>query len=313
MTTASVLWRRLDTPGHDACRLEGSDAGWQIDGTAVFREDGVLARLDYQVGCDLEWVTQQGHVCGWLGPQHVEFTIVRTAGGVWTLNGDVVAELGSWGAASISTSASLRRRTCYNSAGWLWPKVRQRMCRSPGLTCRRVPSRFSPSVMSGGLLRPTGMRRRASPMRPCSRSRQSVSSACILDCGRWNPEHDSRLAQQGVVADRWLAASAHRGRSANNMPPSASWAGRDNGRVHTGGATSRSRRPLLRAAEVGLGAPQDSPTPRPAAKAEEAAPEQENCAGLGNSFGIRDGYRNSLLADVKPNSCRRIAFDFHEL
>jgi len=95
MTTASVLWRRLDTPGHDACRLEGSDAGWQIDGTAVFREDGVLARLDYQVGCDLEWVTQQGHVCGWLGPQHVEFTIVRTAGGVWTLNGEVVAELGS--------------------------------------------------------------------------------------------------------------------------------------------------------------------------------------------------------------------------
>src|SRR5207244_2474062 len=40
MEVAAILWRRLDTPGHDACRLERSDAGWELDGTAVFREDG---------------------------------------------------------------------------------------------------------------------------------------------------------------------------------------------------------------------------------------------------------------------------------
>lgn len=94
MAVASILWRRLDTPGHDACRLEGSDAGWTLDGTAVFREDGVPARLTYRVACDLAWRTREGQVHGWLGEQSVEFHIARTAGGVWTLNGAVVSGLG---------------------------------------------------------------------------------------------------------------------------------------------------------------------------------------------------------------------------
>ncbi len=95
MAAAFVLWRRLDAPGHDACRLERHAAGWQIDGAAVFREDGMPARLDYRVRCDFEWMTQHGHVCGWLGAQSVEFTIVRTPAGVWTLNGAVVQGLES--------------------------------------------------------------------------------------------------------------------------------------------------------------------------------------------------------------------------
>jgi uncharacterized protein len=95
MPTSFALWRRLDAPGHDVCRLERGASGWQIDGTAVFREDGVPARLDYQVGCDFEWVTQRGHVCGWFGGQSVQFTIVRTAGGLWTINGLAVPELES--------------------------------------------------------------------------------------------------------------------------------------------------------------------------------------------------------------------------
>ncbi len=95
MATASILWRRLDTPGHDACCLEGSDAGWELEGTAVFRHDGVPARLTYHVACDLAWCTQQGQVRGWLGLQSVEFTIARTAGGLWTLNGAVVPGLRS--------------------------------------------------------------------------------------------------------------------------------------------------------------------------------------------------------------------------
>ena len=43
MAVGAVLWRRLDTPGHDACRLVRNDAGWQLEGTAVFREDGAMA------------------------------------------------------------------------------------------------------------------------------------------------------------------------------------------------------------------------------------------------------------------------------
>ena len=93
MVAASILWRRLDTPGHDACRLEGSSAGWQIDGTAVFRLDGVPAWLTYQIACDRSWSSQWGHVRGWLGERSVEFTIKRTAGGVWTRDGAIVPGL----------------------------------------------------------------------------------------------------------------------------------------------------------------------------------------------------------------------------
>jgi hypothetical protein len=89
----AILWRRLDTPGHDACRLEESDAGWQLDGGAAFRHEGGPARLAYHVACDRAWRIQHGHVRGWLGPQPVDISVARTAAGAWTLNGLVVPGL----------------------------------------------------------------------------------------------------------------------------------------------------------------------------------------------------------------------------
>jgi hypothetical protein len=32
----SALWRRLDTPGHDAAHVSRTDDGWRLDGAAVF-------------------------------------------------------------------------------------------------------------------------------------------------------------------------------------------------------------------------------------------------------------------------------------
>jgi hypothetical protein len=93
MTVTSILWRRLDAPGHDACRLEESDAGWTLDGTAVFLEDGVPALLAYHVACDRAWHTRGGRVRGWLGQQSVEVSIERSAAGAWTLDGALVSGL----------------------------------------------------------------------------------------------------------------------------------------------------------------------------------------------------------------------------
>jgi len=84
---AAILWRRLDTPGHDACRLDGSDAGWQLEGTAVFCHEGCPAQFTYRIACDLEWRLRQGHVHGWLGGQSVGLSVTRTTGGMWALNG----------------------------------------------------------------------------------------------------------------------------------------------------------------------------------------------------------------------------------
>lgn len=93
MTATSILWRRLDVPGHDACRLEGNEAGWQLEGTAVFRQDGLPARLDYVVSCDPAWQTRHGLVRGWIGSRSIEISIARTEGGEWAVNGAAVQGL----------------------------------------------------------------------------------------------------------------------------------------------------------------------------------------------------------------------------
>jgi len=87
VTTESILWRRLDVPGHDACRLERDGDGWRLDGAAVFFEEGVPAQLAYRVTCDADWRSREGTVRGWLGARSIDFRVQHTADGEWTLNG----------------------------------------------------------------------------------------------------------------------------------------------------------------------------------------------------------------------------------
>jgi len=93
MTVGSILWRRLDSPGHDVCRLKQQDSGWQVDGTAVFRLGGRPALLTYAATCDLSWRARRGQIRGWIGERTVEYSIERTAVGAWTLNGEDVPGL----------------------------------------------------------------------------------------------------------------------------------------------------------------------------------------------------------------------------
>ena len=46
MTSESLLWRRLDTPGHDACHFDSGELGAELDGTAVCQHTRLPARLD---------------------------------------------------------------------------------------------------------------------------------------------------------------------------------------------------------------------------------------------------------------------------
>ena len=94
-TRPSILWRRLDTPGHDACRLEPRARGWSIEGAAVFRLDGTPAALTYRLACDPEWRTEHGRFRGWIGARAVDFRIERIARGEWRLDDVVVPGLES--------------------------------------------------------------------------------------------------------------------------------------------------------------------------------------------------------------------------
>jgi len=85
MTSIVALWRRLDAPGHDACRLDEEADGCRLRGTAVLRLDGSPARLDYRVDCDRSWRSRSASVRGWVGAQLVDIAIVRR-GSDWLLN-----------------------------------------------------------------------------------------------------------------------------------------------------------------------------------------------------------------------------------
>jgi hypothetical protein len=86
VTSIAALWRRLDVPGHDACRLDEVDDGWLLQGAAVFRLDGAAARLDYFVNCDRAWHTRSASVEGWVGAQPIAITIARDTDGGWLLD-----------------------------------------------------------------------------------------------------------------------------------------------------------------------------------------------------------------------------------
>lgn len=83
----SILWRRLDRPGHESARLLSRDQAWHLDGAAVFAFDNLPCRLDYEIVCDSRWQTAYARISGWVGLEAVAIDILVDAALHWTMNG----------------------------------------------------------------------------------------------------------------------------------------------------------------------------------------------------------------------------------
>src|SRR5262245_19661151 len=83
----TVLWRRLDQPGHESARLSFRQSYWHLAGTAVFAHSRQSCRLVYEVVCDAKWQTVFGRVAGWVGSGVVEIVLVADSSHRWRLNG----------------------------------------------------------------------------------------------------------------------------------------------------------------------------------------------------------------------------------
>jgi uncharacterized protein len=83
---ATILWRRLDVPGHEAARLTRRHTEWQLAGMAVFEYDTQRCGLHYEIVCDSQWKTASARVRGWVGPQTIAVDVLVNAG-KWRLNG----------------------------------------------------------------------------------------------------------------------------------------------------------------------------------------------------------------------------------
>lgn len=93
MTTESILWRRLDSAGHDACTIVPLAAGHVLSGTAAFLHAGQPTALTYRLVCDEAFHSLHGEVHGNVGARAVHFQLARTKQGIWTLNGNDVKGL----------------------------------------------------------------------------------------------------------------------------------------------------------------------------------------------------------------------------
>jgi hypothetical protein len=86
MTIHAILWRNLETPGHDAAHLVPQSDGWQLTGAALFRHAQSVCRLDYHILCDPEWQTRLARVTGWVGAARVDLTLTVDGDQRWRLN-----------------------------------------------------------------------------------------------------------------------------------------------------------------------------------------------------------------------------------
>ncbi|HXQ36015.1 MAG TPA: putative glycolipid-binding domain-containing protein [Anaerolineales bacterium] len=86
MINESILWRRLDHPGHESARLFDQSDTWNLQGTAVFSYEQLPCRLDYLVVCDSRWHTQSARINGWVGNTLLEIAIAVSADQHWSLN-----------------------------------------------------------------------------------------------------------------------------------------------------------------------------------------------------------------------------------
>jgi hypothetical protein len=90
---ASVLWRRLDRPGHESARVSPREDGWEVAGTAVFGHEGKPCCLSYRIACDAQWRTRFADVVGWLGGDAVRVSAAVEGDGLWRVGGADVPEI----------------------------------------------------------------------------------------------------------------------------------------------------------------------------------------------------------------------------
>lgn len=92
-STASILWRREDLPGHEIGTLAAFANGWQLSGTAVFLHEQRPCKFDYVVTCDVLWRTQSAHVSGVIGARAIDLDVSVDDERIWRVNGTEDAAL----------------------------------------------------------------------------------------------------------------------------------------------------------------------------------------------------------------------------
>ncbi len=84
--SASILWRGIQLPGHEVCRLYNDDHYWYLDGTAVFLHEQAPCLLSYHAVCNEDWATVSAYIEGWVGKRGIDIELNTDLRQQWWLN-----------------------------------------------------------------------------------------------------------------------------------------------------------------------------------------------------------------------------------
>lgn len=89
----SIIWRRLDIPGHEFARINSNQSNHYIDGTAIFVYKSEFCKLDYSIKCNDAWRTKSAKVKGFVGEKLIDIEISVDEKSGWKLNGEEVSDV----------------------------------------------------------------------------------------------------------------------------------------------------------------------------------------------------------------------------
>jgi len=89
----TILWERLDVPGHEIATITSRSDEWFVDGVAVFAETGNPCRVEYEIRCDAQWITRRCLLRASIGTKRVRLEIERNAVGEWSSEGIEIAAI----------------------------------------------------------------------------------------------------------------------------------------------------------------------------------------------------------------------------
>jgi len=86
----SIIWRRIDMPGHEWAQATADEGESRLYGTAIFVYEGKPCCLEYLIECDDSGETVSVEVVGEAGDEIVEIEISVDGDGNWTMDEQVI-------------------------------------------------------------------------------------------------------------------------------------------------------------------------------------------------------------------------------
>ncbi|MEP6999326.1 MAG: putative glycolipid-binding domain-containing protein [bacterium] len=83
---STILWRRVDMPGHEVAELTATTAGFRLSGVAAFAYENMPCRMEYVIRCDALWRTKSLHLQGHVGAALASLNLARSTDDSWMAN-----------------------------------------------------------------------------------------------------------------------------------------------------------------------------------------------------------------------------------